>query len=116
MIEEKLIRDELLELLLEGKLNNKQKAKIIELLEQDKYITENEMERFSLLYGLNTNGKKTFTFKQIAKIYNCSDSAIRCSVSSMKRKLLKYTDSKENTIIKNIVKECKEKDTQWKEN
>ena len=46
MIEEKLIRDELLEFLLEGKLNNEQKAKIIELLEQDETATENQIERF----------------------------------------------------------------------
>lgn len=112
MDEEKeiLVRDKLLELLSKEKLNNNQKAKLIALLEQDEYITENEMERFSLLYGLNTNGKKPLSFKQIAQIYNCSDSAIRNSVSSMKRKLLKYTDIDENLVIKNILEECEEKE------
>lgn len=111
MVEEKskLIRDELLELLLKGKLNDNEKAKIIKLLDQDKTATENQIERFSLYYGLNTNGKKPLNFTQIAELYGCSVEAIRYSVYSMKRKLLKYTDSKENLVIKNILKECKER-------
>lgn len=109
MIEDKLIRDELLELLLEGKLNNEEKAKIIELLEQDDTATENQIERFSLYYGLNTNDRKPLSFTQIAELYGCTVEAIRYSVHSMKRKILKYTDSKDNLVIKNIVKECKER-------
>ena len=107
--EKKLIRDELLELLLKGKLNNNEKAKIIELLEQDDTSTENQIERFSLYYGLNTNDKKPLSFTQIAEIYGCSVEAIRYSVNRMKQKILKYTDTKENTIIKNIIKNCKER-------
>ena len=107
MIEEKLIRDELLEFLLEGKLNNEQKAKIIELLEQDETATDNQIERFSLYYGLNINGKKPLSFTQIAEIYGCTVEAIRYSVNSMKRKILKYTDSKDNLVMKKILEECK---------
>lgn len=109
MVEEKLIRDELLNLLLEGKLNNKEKAKIMELLEQDDTATENQIERFSLYYGLNTNGRKPLSFTEIAELYGCTVEAIRYSVHSMKRKMLKYTDSKNNLVIKNILKECKER-------
>ena len=107
MIEEKLIRDELLEFLLEGKLNNEQKAKIIELLEQDETATENQIERFSLYYGLNINDKEPLSLTQIAEIYGCTVEAIRYSVNSMKRKILKYTDSKDNLVIKKILEECK---------
>ncbi len=105
--EEKLIRDELLELLRKGKLNNNQRAKLMDLIDEDDTATENEKERFMLYYGINKNGRKPMKFKQIAQIYGCSDAAIRNSVYSMKRKFLKYTDLKENLIVKNIITECR---------
>lgn len=115
--EEILIRDELLELLSKGKINNSQKAIIMDLIDKDDTVTDNEKERFSLYYGLNTNGKEPLNFRQISKVYECSDSAIRNSVYSMKRKLLKYTDTKENIIVKNIINECKmEMNNSGKEN
>ena len=109
--ESNLIRDELLELLLQGKLNNSEKLKIIELVEHVEKATETQIERFSLYYGLNVNGKKPLNLVQIAKIYGCTVEAIRYSVNSMKRKILKYTDSNENLLIKNIIKECKERES-----
>lgn len=102
-----LVREELLELLTKEKLNNSQKTKIMDLIDKDDTATENEKERFMLYYGLNINGRKPLRFKQIAKLYGCSDSAIRNSVYSMKRKLLKYTDTKDNLIVKNIINECR---------
>lgn len=102
-----LIREELLELLSKGKFNNSQKAKIMDLIDKDATATENEKERCMLYYGLNKNNRKPLNYKQIAQIYGCSDSAIRNSVYSMKRKLLKYTDTKENLIVKKIINECR---------
>lgn len=103
--EKSLILDELSKLMKKSRLSNSQKKEIINLVKQEKKATEIQKERFMLFYGLNESGKKCMNLPQIAEKYGCTPPAIRCSVLSMRCKLLKYEE--EFSIIENIVNECK---------
>ncbi|MBP3596892.1 MAG: hypothetical protein J6J60_05800 [Clostridia bacterium] len=89
-----------------SKLNNEQKDRIVEILDNMDIITETQRERFIMYYGLNTNGLDFRTLDKIARIYECSTSAVRFSVVTVKQKLVRLED--EFKIIIDIVKECTE--------
>lgn len=107
MDEKSLIVDELLELMKNSRLNQNQKIQIMNLIDEEDRATDNEKERFALYYGLNVNGRQNMKLIQIASLYGRSISSIRNSISSMRRKLINYTDEMKFSIIENIVKECR---------
>ena len=96
----------LVELAENSKLNNEQKDRIVEILDNMDILTETQRERFIMYYGLNTNGLDFRTLEKIAKIYKCSTSAVRLSVVTVKQKLVRLDE--EFKIIEDIVKECTE--------
>ena len=91
-----------------SKLNNEQKDRIVEILDNMDILTDTQRERFIMYYGLNTNGLDFRTLEKIAKIYKCSTSAVRLSVVTVKQKLVRLEE--EFKIIAEIVKECTEND------
>ena len=99
------ITKELLELLKSSKLNNKQKMKMLECVENEETATKKQKERFCLFYGLNRNGKKDMNYTQIAKIYNCSSTAVKYSIISMRIRLRR--NNKNIKIIEEILEEYK---------
>ena len=52
-----------------------------------KNTTDIQKDRFISFYGLDKNSDKGQTLGEIAEKYNCSTTAIRCSVISVKNKL-----------------------------
>lgn len=52
-----------------------------------KNTTDIQKDRFISFYGLDKNSDKGQTLGEIAEKYNCSITAIRCSVISVKNKL-----------------------------
>lgn len=90
-----------------SKLNNEQKDRIAEIIDNMDILTEIQKDRFIMYYGLNTNGIDFRTYIKIAKIYRCSVSAVRLSVVTVKQKLVRLEE--EFKIIEDIVKECIEK-------
>lgn len=96
----------LIELAKTSKLNDEQKNKIVEILDNMDILTETQRERFIMYYGLNTNGLDFRKLIKIAKIYNCSTSAVRLSVVTVKQKLVRLGE--EFKIIEDVVKECTE--------
>lgn len=82
----------LLELTKESKLNNNQKKKIINIVENMNFATETQKERFMMYYGLSENGIKSRNFTEIAKMYGCTVSAVRFSVVTVKNKLSRLNE------------------------
>ena len=97
----------LTKLALTSKLNDEQKDKIAEIVDNMDILTEIQKDRFIMYYGLNTNGIDFRTYTKIANIYKCSVSAVRLSVVTVKQKLVRLEE--EFKIIEDIVKECSEK-------
>lgn len=91
----------LVDLIKESKLDSDQITKIINIINNLSIATENQKKRFMMYYGLNTNGIKSKNFTEIAKIYGCTVSAIRCSVITVKNKLSRLNE--EFDIIEEIV-------------
>lgn len=97
------ITDKLIELINESKLNYKQKQKVYILIKNLKNTTDIQKDRFISFYGLDKNSDKGQTLGEIAEKYNCSTTAIRCSVISVKNKLSRLNETTE--IIKKIIDE-----------
>lgn len=104
--EKNKIIETLIKLAKTSKLNDEQKKKIVEVLDNMDIITETQRERFIMYYGLNTNGLDFSNLARIARIYNCTTSAIRLSVVTVKNKLVRLDE--EFKIIVDVVKECTE--------
>lgn len=99
--------DTLIKLAKTSKLNNEQKNRIVEILDNMDILTETQRERFIMYYGLNTNGLNFRKLIKIAKIYDCSTTAVRLSIVTVKQKLVRLDE--EFKIIEDVVKECTEK-------
>ena len=99
--------DKLIKLAKTSKLNNEQKNRIVEILDNMDIITETQRERFIMYYGLNTNGLNFRKLIKIAKIYDCSTTAVRLSIVTVKQKLVRLDE--EFKVIEDVVKECTEK-------
>lgn len=99
--------DTLIKLAKTSKLNNEQKNRIVEILDNMDIITETQRERFIMYYGLNTNGLNFRKLIKIAKIYDCSTTAVRLSIVTVKQKLVRLDE--EFKIIEDVVKECTKK-------
>lgn len=104
--EKNKIIETLIKLAKTSKLNNEQKKKIVKVLDNMDIITETQRERFIMYYGLNTNGLDFSNLAKIARIYNCTTSAIRLSVVTVRNKLVRLDE--EFKIIEDVVKECTE--------
>lgn len=98
--------DKLIKLAKTSKLNNEQKNRIVEILDNMDIITETQRERFIMYYGLNTNGLNFRKLIKIAKIYDCSTTAVRLSIVTVKQKLVRLDE--EFKVIEDVVKECTE--------
>lgn len=105
--EKSLTIDTLLELAKKSKLNNNQKNKIVQIVENMDNVTETQRERFIMYYGLNTNGLDFKNMKKIAKIYKCTISAIRISIVSVRNKLVRLNEGFE--VIEQVLNECKDR-------
>lgn len=97
-----LIVDNLLELAKKEKLNQEQKNKIVNIIDNLENITETERERFIMYYGFDRKGCRRLI--DIAKIYGCTSSSIRGSVFSARNKLLRHAAEIEK--IQSIINEC----------
>ncbi len=106
---ESLLMDKLQELMENSRLNKSQKIEIMNLVDRQERATKNQKERFCLYYGLNANNIENMTITKIANLYGCTYSAIKFSISSMRRKIVNYSNERDISIIKRIVDEC-EKD------
>lgn len=104
MIEENksILIDKLLELMKESEFSYNHKEKIRTIIDNEKTATKIEKERFKMYYGLNMDKKVNIT--QIAKQYGCSYSAVRFSITNIRRKLITHLGDQERSIIKNIIK------------
>lgn len=102
--EKSSIVDTLIELAKNSKLNDNQKNKIVEILDNMDILTETQRERFIMYYGLNTNGLDFRNMAKIAKIYKCSVSAVRLSLVTVRNKIVRLDE--EFRIIEEVVNEC----------
>lgn len=98
------IVNKLIRIMEKSELNSEQKKRIVKVVKNLEMATEIQKERFILFYGLDDNGSKIRTLKQIAEKYNCTTNAIRVSVVTVKNKLSRL--EKNVKIIENIVQEC----------
>ncbi len=97
------ITDKLVELMNESKLSYDQKQKVCTVVKNLKNTTDIQKDRFISFYGLDKNSDKGQKLGEIAEKYNCSTTAIRRSVVSVKNKLSRLNENVE--IIKKIIDE-----------
>lgn len=98
------IVDELIELMKKSLLNRDQKQKILNIVNEMNIATENQKNRFILFYGLDENRSDYRTLGKIAKKDNCTTSAVRLSIITVRNKLSRLKEEFE--IIEQIVNEC----------
>lgn len=94
--ERKSIIQRLIKILKENKLNDIHKDYVCEIVLNTKK-TKQQAERFYMYYGLGTYKENSKTMLEISKHYNCTVSAIRCSVMSVEHALYRIP---EDAIIK----------------
>lgn len=99
-----LVVNELLDLAKKSKLNSDQKRKILNIVENLDNATETQKERFIIYYGFNDNGLNLRNLTKIEKAYDCTPSAVRLSVITLKNKLSRLNEEFE--IIEQVVTEC----------
>lgn len=93
--------DKLINFIEKDKLNKGQKKRLLKVIYGIENATKVQIDRFVLFYGLKQDRQK---FTQISKIYNCSSSAIRGSVITVRNKLSRYEHVMK--IVEKIVKQC----------
>lgn len=97
--------DKLLDLTKKSKLNDVQRAKFLNIVENLNTATETQRERFIIYYNLSNNNKiPAGNYTAIAKVYGCTSSAIINSVHSVRNRLARMRDGFEE--LEKIVEEC----------
>lgn len=101
--EKRIMIDEILSFAKKSKLNDEQKNRLLDFINSLNNITETQKERFIMYYGIGKYNPKKLT--EIANIYGTTINAIRCSVVSVRNKLIRV---KENiNIIEEIYNNSK---------
>ena len=101
------IIDDVLILARQSKLNNTQRARLLNVIENLEDSTEIQKERVIMYYGLEKHNSNTKKLNEIAKIYGVTISAIRISVVNTRIKIARRKEDFE--IIEKIADECKMK-------
>lgn len=97
---------QILELARNNLLNEIQKQKLYNIVINLNNRTENQKQRFLLYYNLKKNQQNTYRLIDIARIYNVTPNAIRCSVGRIRNALVNLQDE-EILDLKEILKDCK---------
>lgn len=96
----------ILELAKNNLLNEVQKQKFYDIVMNLDNRTENQKQRFLLYYNLNVNQEQIYRQCDLAKLYNVSPNAIRCSVGRIRNALVNLQD--EGILaLKGILKDSK---------
>ena len=87
----------ILELAKNNLLNEVQKQKFYDIVMNLDNRTENQKQRFLLYYNLNVNQEQIYRQCDLARLYDVSPNAIRCSVGRIRNALVNLQD--ENILI-----------------
>lgn len=99
------IVDKLIKLMEKSLLNANQKKVIRKIVNNLENTTEIQKDRFILFYGLDEERCETRKLREIAVKYNCTTTAIRRSVITVKNKLSRL--EKDVKLIAKVIQECK---------
>lgn len=99
------IVDKLIKLMEKSLLNVNQKKVIRKIVNNLENTTEIQKDRFILFYGLDEERCETRKLREIAAKYNCTTTAIRQSVITVKNKLSRL--EKNVKLIAKVIQECK---------
>lgn len=100
------VMDELLYLTKKSKLNDTQRAKFLNIVENLNTATEIQRERFIIYYNLSDKNKiPSGNYTIIARAYGCTSNAIINSVRSVRNRLIRMEEGFEE--LEKIVEECR---------
>lgn len=85
---------QILELAKNNLLNETQKEKLRDIVRNLNNRTENQKHRFLLYYNLKKNQQNTYGLTDLARLYNVTPNAIRCSVGRIRNALVNMQDKK----------------------
>ena len=99
---------QILELAKDKLLTQEQKNQIYDIVISLDNRTENQKERFLLYYNLNVNQVQEYRQCDLARQYNVSANAIRCSVGRITNALANLKDNRIE-VLKDILEDYKNK-------
>ena len=99
---------QILELAKSNSLSVEHKKKIYDIVMSLNNRTENQKQRFLLFYNLNVNQEQTYRQCDLARLYNVSSNAIRCSVGRIRNALVNLRDER-MVVLKDILEDYKNK-------
>lgn len=90
-----------------GELTNNQKQTLYDIVMKLESKTELQKERFIMFYKLNPVQKEKYTLSSLAQFYNCTVSAVRCSIVGVITAIINRTSDEDFNALESIFEECK---------